>query len=226
MCGRYTLTVNRDHLSERFGCPLIVPDYRPRYNAAPMQLMPVVFEEQGQRKMMMMKWGLVPRWAKDSTLGNKLINARVETVAEKPAFRESFQQRRCIIPSDGYFEWMQLGKAKQPMRIVLKSRELFGFAGIWDNWADAEGKTLFTFSIITTAAIGTVRHIHQRMPLILRREDEAVWLQAYLKTSLAEAASFLAKIQGFDALEAYPIDALVNSPAHDSPELIMPAKDV
>ncbi|MDD2621253.1 MAG: SOS response-associated peptidase, partial [Syntrophomonadaceae bacterium] len=136
MCGRYTLTVDKETLSERFGCSFIVPDYRPRYNAAPTQSMPVVLQELGQRNIMMMRWGMIPRWAKDSQMGSKLINARIETVAEKPAFRDSFQKRRCIIPADGYYEWLRLGQTKQPMRIVLKSRELFGFAGLWDNWID------------------------------------------------------------------------------------------
>lgn len=225
MCGRYTLTVDKETLSERFGCSYIVPDYRPRYNAAPMQSMPVVLQELGQRNIMMMKWGMIPRWAKDLRMGSKLINARMETVAEKPAFRDSFQKRRCIIPADGYYEWLKLGQTKQPMRIVLKSRELFGFAGLWDNWIDGEGNSLFTFSIITTAAIGSVRHIHQRMPLILSKEDEAVWLQEGLKISPADAVSCLTRIRRLDNIEAYAVDALVNSPAYDSPELITPTKD-
>ncbi len=221
MCGRYTLTVDKDQLSERFGCPVIVPDYRPRYNAAPSQLMPVVWNEQGQNNIKMMNWGLVPRWSKDPTLGSKLINARAETLAEKPSFRDSFQRRRCLIPADGYYEWMKLGKSKQPMRIVLKSRELFGMAGLWERWSNSEGYALYSFTIVTTAATGPVRHIHQRMPLILSRADEAAWL----KTSPLEAASLLAKIKPFDNLEAYPIDALVNSPVHDSSELIMPVNN-
>ncbi|MDD3024721.1 MAG: SOS response-associated peptidase, partial [Syntrophomonadaceae bacterium] len=225
MCGRYTLTVDKETLSERFGCSFIVPDYRPRYNAAPTQSMPVVLQELGQRNIMMMRWGMIPRWAKDSQMGSKLINARIETVAEKPAFRDSFQKRRCIIPADGYYEWLRLGQTKQPMRIVLKSRELFGFAGLWDNWIDGEGKSLFTFSIITTAAIGSVRHIHHRMPLILTKEDEAVWLQEGLKIPPVEAVSCLTRIKSLDNINAYPVGSLVNSPAYDNPELIIPARD-
>ncbi|MEN6327483.1 MAG: SOS response-associated peptidase [Syntrophomonas sp.] len=224
MCGRYTLTVDKDQLSEHFGCPVIVPDYRPRYNAAPSQLMPVVWDERGQTNLTMMKWGLVPHWAKDPALGNKLINARAETLAEKPAFRDSFQRRRCIIPADGYYEWMKLGQIKQPMRIVLKSQEPFGMAGLWDRWTDAEGHVLSSFTVITTAAAGPVRHIHNRMPLILNRADEADWLHSELK-SLTEATSFLAQLKPSEHLKAYPVDPMVNSPVHDRPELIMPVND-
>ena len=220
MCGRFTLTVDQDELSERFGCPIIVPDYRPRYNVAPSQIMPVVVDEQGRNGLTMMKWGLVPHWSKDALISNKLINARMETAAEKPAFRDSFQRRRCLIPADGYYEWMRLGKTRQPLRIVLKSRELFGFAGLWDIWNDEKGQALWTFTILTTEPVESIRSIHNRMPLIIRREDEEYWLRETKKMTPAEASTFLGRIKPVDDLEAYPVSSLVNSIANDDPKIL------
>jgi len=220
MCGRFTLTVNQDELSEHFGCPIIVPDYRPRYNVAPSQVMPVLVGNHGEKHIEMMKWGLVPYWAKDGKIGNKLFNARMETVAEKPTFRDSLGRRRCIVPADGYYEWMKEGKSKQPLRIVLENGGLFGFAGLWDSWINEEGKTLLTFSILTTAPVESISYIHNRMPFILRRKDEEYWLRENRKMTVPEAAEFLSRLKPEESLRAYPVSGLVNSPAHESPELI------
>lgn len=224
MCGRYTLTVDKDELSERFGCPVVVPDYRPRYNAAPSQLMPVFVDDKGKTRLQMMKWGLVPYWAQDASIGSKLINARAETAAGKPAFRDAFRRRPCLVPADGYYEWMKTGKYKQPMRIVLKSRELFAFAGLWDSWTDEQGKTLFTYTILTTEPAESLCSIHNRMPLILKREDEPFWLNPVL--SVSDRIKFLSAIKPADAFEAYEVERLVNSPANDSPELILPLSNI
>ncbi len=215
MCGRFTLTVDADELSERFGLPAVVPDYRPRYNVAPSQMVPVILEEQGEKRLVLMKWGLVPRWAKDHAIGSRLINARRETASQKPAFRESWQKRRCIVPADGYYEWMKTGRGKQPVRVVLKSGGLFGLAGLWDSWHDEHGQVLETFTILTTEPAGCVRHIHNRMPFILRPADESVWLQASDESSLKG-------MEPENNLMAYPVSRLVNSPANDSPHLIAP----
>jgi len=220
MCGRFTLTVDQDELSERYGCPIIVPDYRPRYNVAPSQIMPVVVEDKGQRHIEMMKWGLVPHWAKDGKMGNRLINARMETVAEKPAFRDSLQNRRCIVPADGYYEWMMEGQGKRPLRIVLETGGLFGFAGLWDKWINEEGQAVWTFSILTTAPVKSIGYIHNRMPFILRRKDEEYWLGERRKITALEAPEFLGRLKPEEKLRAYPVSGLVNSPAHESPELI------
>lgn len=220
MCGRYTLTVDKDELSERFECPLVASDYRPRYNAAPAQVMPVLVNDRGQKRWSMMRWGLVPHWAKDSSIGNKLINARLETADSKPAFRDSFLRRTCLVPADGYYEWMKSGSYKQPMRIVSKSRELFAFAGLWDSWTSEAGRTLLTFTILTTEPLDLLRNIHNRMPLILKREDESGWLQPHS----ASKQEFLSNLTPYNELEAYPVERMVNSPANDCPELIVEAK--
>ena len=222
LCGRFTLTVNMDELAEQFGCPVIVPDYRPRYNAAPTQFMPAVIKDAGQNRIVPLRWGLIPHWAKDDTLGRKLINARRETLAEKPAFRGSLLTRRCLIPADGYFEWLKGAGKKQPLRITVKSRRLFAFAGLWDEWQNSAGKTVQSFTIITAEPAPAVRHIHARMPLILQKQDESRWLNE--RFTPAQAQSWLNTFSAEENLTAYPVSPLVNSPANDHPMLIEPVE--
>lgn len=221
MCGRYTLTVERDELSERFGLLNVIPDYRPRYNAAPGQYLPVVVAGDEGHRLVMMKWGLVPFWAKEAAIGNRMINARLETLAEKPAFRRSLNRRRCLVPADGYYEWLKQGRAKQPMRIMPVRRELVALAGLWDEWQNPEGDILQSFSIITIDPVAAVAHIHDRMPLILRREQEDYWLEGFSGEKGA-AVDFLKRIEPFDALEAYEVSDRVNSPRNDEPDLLEP----
>ncbi len=226
MCGRYTLTVEKDELAERFGLLNVIPDYRPRYNAAPGQYLPVITAEEGQPPgLVMMKWGLVPFWAKEVSIGNRMINARLETLAEKPAFRRSLYRRRCLVPADSYFEWQKLNRGKQPMRIVSPRSELFALAGLWDEWHNPEGEILRTFTIITINPVAAVASIHDRMPLILRREQEKYWMNGFNSQDKNEAGLFLSRIEPMDALQAYAVSSRVNSPQNDDPELIEPLEE-
>lgn len=210
MCGRYTLAVEMDELADRFGCPRVEPVFKARYNVAPTQVMPVVAAPGGNRQLCLMRWGLVPYWAKDKTIGSKMINCRVETAAEKPSFKHSYRRRRCLVPATGYFEWQKGPAGKQPFLIRPADHRLFAMAGLWDEWTAPEGEILYTYTILTTAATPSTGAIHDRMPYILRREEESGWLQG--ETPRAPE----------DQLEVYPISTLVNSPAHDQPEIILP----
>lgn len=221
MCGRYTLTVERDELSERFGLLNVVPDYRPRYNAAPGQYLPVIAGGEEGPRLVMMKWGLVPFWAPNADLGDRMINARLETLAEKPAFRRSLYRRRCLVPADGYYEWIKLGRGKQPLRIIPARRGLFSMAGLWDEWQNPEGGSLYSFAIVTISPAAAVAYIHDRMPLILRRDQEKYWLKGF-SGEKGEATAFLDRLEPFDALEAYEVSDRVNSPRNDEPCLLDP----
>lgn len=222
MCGRYTLTVEKDELSQRFGILNVVPDYRPRYNAAPSQYMPVIVPSTGGKSLVMMKWGLVPFWAKEASIGNRMINARLETLAEKPSFRRSLSQRRCLVPADGYYEWQKLERGKKAMRIVAEHQELFAFAGLWDEWKDPEGTVLQSFTIITTSPVAAIASIHDRMPLILQADQEDYWLGGWTDADQSGAGTFLNRLRPLQALHAYEVSNLVNSPQHDDQELIEP----
>ena len=172
MCGRYTLAKPLKGIESHFGPLHINLEYRPSYNIAPSQLSPVVINNSDQREMTAMKWGLVPSWAKDEKM--KFINARSETVHEKPSFKNSLRNKRCLIPADGFIEWH--GTEKQPCYIYLKDQALFGFAGLWSTWKSLEGVSLNTYSILTTAANEKLTPIHARMPIILPSEQYETWL--------------------------------------------------
>jgi putative SOS response-associated peptidase YedK len=167
-----------------------------------------------------MLWGLIPSWAKDPGIGNRMINARVETLAEKPAFRAALKKRRCIIPADGFYEWQKLGKVKQPVRIVLKSREPFGFAGLWEHWRSPKGEEVLSCTIITTEANELLKAVHERMPVILTRDAEAAWLDP--KTQEPEKLLPLLKQYPLEEMEFYPVSREVNSPAVDKASNIEP----
>ncbi|MFH0793003.1 MAG: SOS response-associated peptidase, partial [bacterium] len=178
MCGRYSQTAPLDVVMKRFEIAAGGDEsLSPRYNLAPTQDAPVVVivQEQG-RRLKMMRWGLVPSWAKDCSIGNKLINARGETILEKTSFKRAFQRRRCLVVADGFYEWKRAGGRKQPMRIVMRDRQPFGMAGLWEAWRSPEGESVESFTIITTEANEMIRGIHNRMPVILKRGDEGMWL--------------------------------------------------
>ena len=155
MCGRFTLTTEIKLVANRFGAPLPADEWAtcapPPFNIAPTQNV-IVVNDTGRRQLVQMRWGLIPSWAKDLSIGNRMINARAETLAEKPAFRVASKKWRCIIPADGFYEWQKLGKIKQPVRIILKSREPFGFAGLWEHWKLPENEEVLSCAIITTEA--------------------------------------------------------------------------
>jgi putative SOS response-associated peptidase YedK len=176
MCGRYSITVSPDQLAAHWNAELPEAPIISRQNAAPSETLPTLLND-GANRIQMLRWGLIPRWAEDESIGNKLINARAETVAEKPSFRDAFKKRRCLVLADAFYEWQKIdAKRKQPMRIALKSGEPFAFAGLWETWRDPEGQMLRTFTIITTTPNDLSAPIHDRMPVILTREGEARWL--------------------------------------------------
>jgi putative SOS response-associated peptidase YedK len=222
MCGRFTQTAPIETIARRFGVsdlPAKLPAQAPRYNVAPTQQV-IIVRDDGQRVLVPMRWGLIPSWAKDPAIGNRLINARAETLAEKPSFRTAFARRRCLIVADGFYEWQKQGAAKQPMRIVLKSREPFGFAGLWDRWRTPDGEEVLTCTIVTTTANELLKPIHDRMPVILPASAEARWLDPQ-QTDLAKLRDLLQPYPP-EEMECYPVSRLVNSPAHDTPECIVP----
>jgi putative SOS response-associated peptidase YedK len=222
MCGRYTITVAPDKLAEHFGASLPQIDLVPRYNVAPTQDLPVLINE-GDRAIQMLHWGLIPRWAKEASIGNNLINARAETLQEKPAFRDAFKKRRCLVLADGFYEWKRTDEGKIPMRITLQSGEPFAFAGLWEFWkpADApkEDPWLRSFTIITTTPNELMETIHNRMPVILSPEAQKLWLD-----NEAGADDWYSVLRPYDAndMRAYPVSKRVNSPAFDDHSLIEP----
>ncbi len=175
MCGRYTLTIEQEALQVALGIEgLFHP--APRYNIAPTQQAPVIFHEEGRTVSTAMRWGLVPSWAKELSIGNRMINARSETVHEKPSFRSAFRVGRCLIPADGFFEWKAEERGKIPFWIHLESGEPFTFAGLRESWRSPEGESVNTFTILTTRANDFLRPLHERMPVILPPEARGVWL--------------------------------------------------
>ncbi|MGE6576246.1 SOS response-associated peptidase [Paenibacillus xylanexedens] len=177
MCGRFTITDPLDAIMERYYASIADGfEYRPNYNAAPMQYIPTIIGSKDGNRLGSLRWGLVPVWAKDDKIGNKMINARAETLAEKPAFKRLISTKRCIIPTNGFYEWRKEDSAKQPMRILMKDDRLFSLAGLYDTWTDPDGNKLSTCTIITTEPNSLMEDIHNRMPVILRPEDEAEWL--------------------------------------------------
>lgn len=221
MCGRYTQTASLKELRERFQINVSdILELTPRYNIAPSQEAPVVMED-GGRALRMLRWGLIPSWAKDAKIGHTLLNARAETVAQKPSFRKSFQSRRCLVAADGFYEWQRSAAGgKTPMRAVLPSREPFALAGLWDIWKSPQGQDVRTFTIITTAPNGAMRAVHDRMPVILPRDAEEKWLDA--RTPPGDLESLLTPWAG--ALEIYAVSPLVNSPRNESAACAEPAE--
>lgn len=215
MCGRFSIIDDIDKICRRFGCATADLDFQPGYNVAPTREVPVIISRQGQNELRIMRWGLIPYWAKDSKIGSRLINARIETIGDKPSFKSSFRHRRCIIPANGYFEWQKNTEAKLPYRIVMDGEDLFGFAGLWDRWQNDEGgQELFSFTIITTEADKGINAIHNRMPFILKKEQEQLWLDGGSGTDLMNV------LEPAENLMSYRVACIVNSPANDVPACI------
>ncbi len=215
MCGRFQLSVKGKQISERFNIDVFDELYRPSYNCAPSQKLPVITNEDSG-KLSFLKWGLIPFWSKDPKVGFRNINTRAETIVEKPSFKQAFQKRRCLIPSNGFYEWKK-DTNKTPYRIFLKNDDLYAMAGIWETWKDAEERETHTFSIITTAAIPTISNIHHRMPVILAPEDEHKWLHESDKDILQN----LLVPYTFGTIESYPVSKKVNFPKNNNPEIAM-----
>lgn len=223
MCGRFTIVFEPELLIRRFGVNEIPFEWRALFNAAPGQKIPAIIEDRGERRLGQLKWGLVPFWAKDEKIGYKMINAKSETIQEKPAFKNLFARKRCIIPADGFYEWKKVGKAKQPMRIMMKSGEPFAFAGLFDSWTSPEGEKVHTCTIITTQPNGVVSDIHDRMPVILREQDEHLWLDR----DQFDADMLQSLLLPYDEskMRAYPVSAMVGSPKNDNAECIKEISD-
>ncbi len=178
MCGRYTLTAEYFRIQVHFHVDREAPfDWRPRYNIAPTQLAPVILQDDGNRVVRLLRWGLVPSWAKELSIGNRMINARSETAAEKPSFRSAVKARRCLVAADGFYEWRKVGSTKVPMWIHRPDRSVFGFAGLWETWKPPTGgEPVQTFTLLTREASEALRSVHDRMPVVVPGDLEDGWL--------------------------------------------------
>jgi putative SOS response-associated peptidase YedK len=212
--------VQPDELAARFGATISPSDdpYAQRYNAAPTQHLPVILND-GEPQIVMLRWGLVPFWSKGIDAKYSMINARSETLLEKPAFKQALQRRRCLVLADGFYEWKKTPDGKLPMRITLAHGELFAFAGLWDNWKNPEGGVVRSFTIITTDANELMKPIHDRMPVILHRDDEREWLN---NDAGIEQWQHLMRQYEPDQMRAYLVSKRVNVATRDEPSLIEP----
>jgi putative SOS response-associated peptidase YedK len=223
MCGRYTLTSSGEDLALAFDLPEL-PFVPPRYNMAPTQEAAVVrvLEPGGPRRLDPLKWGLIPFWAKEASIGNKMINARAESVAEKPAYKSSFKNKRCLVAADGFYEWKKEGKLKQPYLIRRADKKPFAFAGLWSSWRNPEqgGQPVQTFTILTTSANDLMRPLHDRMPVILDCENFDLWLDP--KVQDPEALQKLLVPYAVEGFEAFPVSRVVNNPVNEVADCIAP----
>lgn len=218
MCGRYTIKTSAKELANLFG-ELPFPDFEPRYNVAPTQPVMCVRRQDADLQAVMMRWGLVPSWAKDVSIGNKMINARAETVAEKPSYRAAFKRRRCLVVADGFYEWKKLsGRGKQPWYFTLQDDGPFAFAGLWESWQSPDGSELETCTLITGEPNNLVKPVHDRMPVILPPECYELWMDPQVEGG-AQLVSLLVPYPAAE-MKAHPVSDAVNSPRNDSPQLI------
>jgi putative SOS response-associated peptidase YedK len=219
MCGRFTLTADVSTLQESFPFVEMPQGMQPHYNIAPTQPVAVVPND-GRNRLDFFIWGLIPSWAKDPSIGNRLINARAETLQEKPSFRTAFRRRRCLVLADGFYEWKQGERGKTPMYIRLASGKPFAFAGLWESWNAPDGSNVLSCTIITTQPNDLMATIHNRMPVILPEQAYPIWLESGEADPQKLAGLLLPYSAG--EMQAYPVSPLVNSPKNDVPELILP----
>jgi putative SOS response-associated peptidase YedK len=225
MCGRFTATFEFSDIRVRWNLDRDLPKYTPRFNVAP-ETSPnilVIVRHKGSNECRLMHWGLIPSWAKDPAIGNQMINARAESLIEKPAFKDLVRSRRCIIPADGFYEWRKEGKGKVPMWVHLKNKEPFAFAGLWDVWREPDGKAGGVVHDHYDRTEWTGAACSQRMPVILRAEDEEQWLDVS-RTSFTKAKSTL-KPYPEDLMGAHDVSPIVNSAKYDGPDCIQPVSD-
>lgn len=220
MCGRFTLTSTPARLRERFRLEEAPEELTPRFNIAPSQEV-LVIANRDRRLLRPARWGLVPAWARDPAIGHRLINARAETLAARPAFRDALARRRCLVPADGFYEWQRQGRAKrQPFHVRARDGAPLALAGLWEVWRPADGPALASCAIVTVAANATVAPIHDRMPAILPPAAWDAWLDPRQRDA-ADLAPLLVPC-GDEVLEAVPVSTWVNSPAHDGPQCLAP----
>ena len=223
MCGRFVRKLYTEDIASEFDVDEVAADLAPSYNVAPSQQVAVVMTDE-KKRLVSMKWGLVPAWSNDPSIGNRLINARAETLADKPSFREAFTRQRCLVIADGFYEWQKRGRTSQPYFIHLKTDRPFGFAGLYDMWTSPEGELITTCTIITTEPNEVMKTLHDRMPVILAKQVEDAWLDPYNP----DHASLAQMLRPYPAAEMqlHTVSPLVNSPANDSPECMAPADPV
>ena len=221
MCGRFTLTQSAEALAEVFHVQQRL-DLEAQYNIAPTQNVVILLHntETNKREFHKFRWGLIPSWAKDPTISTKLINARAETIAEKPSFRSAFKQRRCLVVADGFYEWQRHQGKKQPFYFQLRDEQPFGFAGLWENWTNPDGEEISSCTIVTTAANELLQPIHDRMPVIVSPQDYDLWLDP--QQQKPQALQHLLSPYPASEMTAYPVSTLVNSAKHNSAECIIP----
>jgi putative SOS response-associated peptidase YedK len=224
MCGRYKLSRRKQVVEEYFDSVSDEPDWSPRYNIAPTQPIPVIRQNPREpiRELSLMRWGLIPSWSKDSSAAARMINARSETSATLPAFRDAMKSRRCLIPADGFYEWKRDGKTKQPYCFEVNDGQLFAFAGLWDRWKDPSGNWIKTCSILTTTANALTTTVHDRMPVILDPDGYELWLDPGM-TNVAAACDLL---KTYDArlMRCYPVSSRINHVANDDEECSRPVE--
>ncbi len=216
MCGRYTLRTPLETLVERFEIDEYPSSISASYNIAPTQGVAAVIAEDGKRKLEMLHWGLIPSWADDPSVGNRMINARAETVSTKPSFRKAFKNHRCLLLADGFYEWQKVKDGKQPYYIRMEDGSAFAFAGLWESWHN--GTEIRSATIITTDANDVVAPIHNRMPVIVHPEDYELWLDPDFDEK--EPLTTLLKPYPAGLMEAYPVSRRVNSPSNNEPSII------
>jgi putative SOS response-associated peptidase YedK len=224
MCGRFTLKQSAEGLSQVFHVDFVA-DLAAEYNIAPTQMVATVLQnpESRKREFKQLHWGLIPSWAKDAGIGAKLINARAETVAEKPAFRSAFKHRRCLVIADGFYEWQRQQGKKQPFYFRLQDEQPFAFAGLWEKWRTAVNEEIISCTILTTAANELLQPIHERMPVILEPQDYDLWLNSQVQTP--QTLQQLLRPYPASAMTAYPVSTLVNNSRHNSLECIIPLSE-
>ena len=215
MCGRYRLSRRKQIIEEHFASISEQQEWEPRYNVAPTQSAPIIRQnpKEPHRELSLARWGLVPSWAKDSSAAARMINARSETADTKPAFSDALRFRRCLIPADGFYEWQKSGSAKQPYCFEVREGELFAFAGVWDRWKGPGGKSLETFSILTTTPNAVTAAVHDRMPVILDPDSYDLWLDPGMKD--VRAAAELLKPYDARLMRCYPVSTRINHVAND-----------
>lgn len=219
MCGRYSLSQSAEVIASAFELEA-VPDWTPRYNIAPTQSVATIVSSP-HREFRRLRWGLIPSWAKDIEIGSKLINARAETIAEKPSFRSAFKQRRCLVLADGFYEWLRQHGKKQPFYFQQLHAEPFAFAGLWEHW-QRDGQTIDSCTIITTQANELLEPVHNRMPVMLDPADYDRWLDP---TTTADSLQSLLRPYTAEAMSGYPVSSLVNRATNDHPDCIKPLVD-
>jgi putative SOS response-associated peptidase YedK len=215
MCGRYVLSATGEQIAEHFALATVTPVAR-RYNIAPTQQAPVVrIARGGERELVLLRWGLVPFWAKDPAIGQRQINARAESLASRPAYRDAFRRRRCLVPATGFYEWKPGPRRKQPYLCRLPSGAVFAFAGLWESWRSPEGEVMQTFAIVTADASDALRALHDRMPVIVPESDYALWLSDEAPERLLIAPDAMPL-----AIDA--VGLAVNNVRNEGPELVVP----